>query len=92
MSAWIRARRARDFAAAIAFAERLLSYDDLREDALRELVAARYASSDRGGALAVYERFAARLGEALHVEPMAETIAMAEAIRAGACIGVQPRA
>lgn len=83
----VRARRARDFAAAIAFAERLLSYDDLREDALRELIAARYAASDRGGALAVYERFAARLGEALHVEPMAETIAMAEAIRAGACIG-----
>jgi len=80
----VRARRARDFAAGIAFAERLLSYDDLREDALRELIAARYASSDRGGALAVYERFVARLDEALHVEPMAETTAMAEAIRAHA--------
>lgn len=80
----IRARRSRDFAAAIAFAERLLAYDDLREDALRELIAARYAASDRSGALAVYERFAARLDGALQVEPMAETIAMAEAIRAHA--------
>ncbi|MBV8579704.1 MAG: AAA family ATPase [Candidatus Eremiobacteraeota bacterium] len=76
-------RRERDFAGAAAFAERLLAHDDLREDAMRELVAARYEGGDRSGALATYERFAARLRFDLHVEPMAETVALHDAVVAG---------
>jgi DNA-binding SARP family transcriptional activator/tetratricopeptide (TPR) repeat protein len=77
------ARKRRDFPAAIRYAERLLSHDDLREDALRELIAARYEEGDRSVALATYERFAMRLRESLDVEPMAETIALRDAIAAG---------
>ncbi|MDB5094594.1 MAG: hypothetical protein JWO85_2695 [Candidatus Eremiobacteraeota bacterium] len=79
----VAARRRRDFAAAIRSAERLLSYDDMREDALRELIGARYEDGDRSGALATYERFASRLREALDVEPMPETVALRDAIFAG---------
>ena len=75
-------RRERDFAAAGAYAERLLGHDDLREDAARELMAVRYESGDRGAALATYERFAARLRELLGVDPMPDTVALAAAIRA----------
>lgn len=77
------ARKRRDFSSAIRYAERLLSHDDLREDALRELVAARYEQGDRSAALATYERFAWRLREALDVVPMAETVALRDAIAAG---------
>jgi DNA-binding SARP family transcriptional activator len=79
----VAARRRRDFAAAIRYAERLLSHDDLREDALRDLIAARYEEGDRSGALATYERFALRLRDALDVDPMPETIALRDAIFAG---------
>jgi DNA-binding SARP family transcriptional activator len=79
----VAARRRRDFAAAIRYAERLLSHDDLREDSLRELIGARYEEGDRSGALATYERFALRLRDALDVEPMPETIALRDAIFAG---------
>jgi DNA-binding SARP family transcriptional activator len=76
-------RRARDFSAAIRYAERLLSYDDLREDALRELMSARYEEGDRSAALATYERFAWRLRETLDIAPMPETVALRDAIVAG---------
>ena len=76
-------RRARDFTAAIQYAERLLSYDDLHEDALRELMSARYEHGDRSVALATYERFAGRLRDALDVAPMPETVALRDAIAAG---------
>jgi DNA-binding SARP family transcriptional activator len=76
-------RRARDFTAAVQYAERLLSYDDLQEDALRELMSARYEQGDRSAALAVYERFAWRLRDALDIAPMPETVALRDAIAAG---------
>jgi DNA-binding SARP family transcriptional activator len=77
------ARKRRDFAAAVRYAERLLAHDDLREDALRELIAARYEEGDRAAALGTYERFVLRLRDALDVEPMPETIALGDAIAAG---------
>jgi DNA-binding SARP family transcriptional activator len=77
------ARKRRDFADAIRYAERLLSHDDLREDALRELIVAHYEEGDRSAALATYERFVSRLRDALEVEPMPETIALGDAIAAG---------
>ena len=75
-------RRERDFAAAASSAERVLAHDDLREDALRELIAARYESGERTTALATFERFAGRLRDALGVDPMPETVALVAAIRA----------
>ena len=75
-------RRARDFAAAATHAERLLALDDVREDALREAMAARYEAGDRAAALSMYERFTVRLQAALGVAPMPETVALAAAIRA----------
>jgi len=79
-------RLARDFPAAIAFAERLSVEDDLREDVVREIVTARYESGDRSGALAAFERFAGRLRDALGVEPSPETVALVAAVRAGALL------
>jgi predicted ATPase/DNA-binding SARP family transcriptional activator len=75
-------RRERDFLAAAGYAERLLAHDDLREDALRELMAARYESGDRTAALATYERFAARVRTELRADPTAETIALRDAVAA----------
>jgi len=77
------AGRRRDFAVAAGYAERLLALDDLRDDAVRHLMGARYESGDRSAALATYDRFAARLRAELDVEPMSETIALRDAIVAG---------
>ncbi len=77
------ARHARDFAGAIEHASKLLQGDAWREDALRELMAARYEHGDASGALAAYTAFAARLDAELRTEPMAETRALRDAIAAG---------
>ena len=45
------ARRNRDFPRAIARAQQLLSVDPWREDVVRRLIAVRYESGDRSGAL-----------------------------------------
>jgi DNA-binding SARP family transcriptional activator/tetratricopeptide (TPR) repeat protein len=79
-------RRDRDFAGAAVYAERLLIEDELREDAVREIMAARYQAGDRGSALATYDRFTARLSSALGVAPDAETTALAAAMRVGAAL------
>ena len=78
------AAAARDFAKSSTYAEAILAIDEFREDALRLLMADRYNSGDRSGALASYEKFAARLYEELQAEPMFETIALKEAIVADA--------
>lgn len=69
-------RAARDYAPAIAAAQRLLSDDPWREDVVRTLIALRHEAGDRAGALAEYERFAAALRADLDAEPMAETRAV----------------
>ena len=74
------ARRNREFDATIRYAERMLSVDEWREDALRLMMTARYESGDRSGALASYERFATRLRSEMGVEPMPETLALRAAI------------
>ncbi|HEY7981145.1 MAG TPA: AAA family ATPase [Candidatus Eremiobacteraceae bacterium] len=73
-------RSRRDYAAAIGCAQRLLIAEPWREDALRQLMAARYGSADAAGALAEYARFAERLLAEMHVEPMPETVAVRDAI------------
>lgn len=77
------ARHERDFATAVTRAEALLAADEWREDAVRELLAAKYEAGDRSGALAAYERFARRLHDDFASAPMAETTALRDAIRAG---------
>ncbi|MDB5026908.1 MAG: hypothetical protein JWO66_597, partial [Candidatus Eremiobacteraeota bacterium] len=73
-------RSAREFGPAIAAAQRLLADDPWHEDVLRTLIALRYESGDRSGALAEYERFARMLRDELGTEPMAETRAAYAAI------------
>ena len=68
-----RLRAARDYAPAIAAAQRLLADDPWREDVLRTLIRLRHEAGDRAGALQEYERFARVLRDELGTEPMAET-------------------
>jgi DNA-binding SARP family transcriptional activator len=75
-------RRALDYASAIAFAQSLLRLDPLREDALRLLMTLRFAAGDRAGALADFEAFGRLLRDELQTDPMPETVALREAIRA----------
>ena len=65
---------------AITYAVQLLAYDPLREDALRQLIALRYETGDRSGALQEYERYVQRLHTELAVDPMPETVALYEAV------------
>ena len=73
-------RARRDFGQAITYAAQLLAHDPLREDALRQLIALRYESGDRSGALQEYEHYVQRLRAELAVDPMPETIALYEAV------------
>ncbi len=75
-----RYRAAREFAAAIACATRILTTDPRREDTLRSVVAMRYESGDTAGALAEYDRFAKRLRDELAIAPMPETLALRQSI------------
>ena len=81
-----RARSRRDFARAIALAQRLLAVDPLREDIARQLIGVRYEAGDAAGALGEFEAFAKRLRDELGVEPMKETLALREAVRSGGAI------
>lgn len=84
------ARRHRDFPKAIARAQELLGVDQWREDVVRRLIAIRYESGDRAGALADYQRFAQTLRQELDIDPMPETIALREAIARDASIEPEP--
>lgn len=85
------ARAKRDLPSAVRFAERLLVEDEWREDALREWISAKYESGDRSGALAGYERFARRLREEFASDPMPETTALRDAVRAGIALPDDPQ-
>lgn len=84
-------RSARDHASALSYAQRILQIDEWREDVVRSLMAVRYESGDRAGALGAYERFARRLAEEMHVEPMPETVALRDAIVRNARVSVAAR-
>lgn len=73
-------RSRREFSDAVRYAQRLLAAEPFREDALRQLMAARYGSADASGALAEFDRFAERLRAEMRVEPMPETVAVRDAI------------
>ncbi|MBV8364045.1 MAG: AAA family ATPase, partial [Candidatus Eremiobacteraeota bacterium] len=74
-----RARRSLD--GAVRWSRKLLEYDPWREDAIRQLMLAKYEAGDRAGSIAEYEDFRHRLNEELHASPMSETVAIYEAIR-----------
>jgi DNA-binding SARP family transcriptional activator len=74
------ARHRLDFATAIKYAERILELDEWREDALRLAMSLRYESGDRTSALALYDRFAQRLGAEMGIDPMPETQALRDAV------------
>lgn len=69
-----------DYVQAIAYANRLLVHDPLREDAVRQVMSLHYESGNRAGALAEYARFERLLRQKLNVEPMPETRAWYETI------------
>lgn len=74
----LRCRRMPD--RALVCAQRLRELDPWREDTLREVMALRYESGDRSGALAEFERFTAEVAVELGVAPMPETRALYEAL------------
>ncbi len=59
-----------------------LEFDPLQEEAYRRLMRVQLALGDATAALQVYATCRARLAEELQVEPSAETVALAEHIRA----------
>ncbi len=76
----LRERSERNYPRALEYACRLLTHDPLREDTVRQLMALRYETGDRAGALREYELFTRRLRHDLAVEPMPETTTMYESI------------
>ena len=84
-------RSARDHSSALSYAHRVLQIDEWREDVVRAVMAVRYESGDRAGALGTFERFARRLAEEMHVDPMPETVALRDAIVRNAAISVAAR-
>ncbi len=76
----LRCRSERDYSRALEYAGHLLAHDPLREDTVRQLMALRYETGDRAGALREYEQFARRLRQELAVEPMPETMALYDSI------------
>src|SRR5713226_5610354 len=67
---------------AIATLTRWLALDPLAEEAYRRLMRVHLALGDASAALQVYATCRARLAEALQIAPSADTIALAERIRA----------
>ncbi|HZV77080.1 MAG TPA: AAA family ATPase [Candidatus Babeliales bacterium] len=79
-------RSQRNFAKAAAYASELLRHEPLREDALRQLMAARYEAGDASGALAEFDRFKTELRAEIGAEPMPETIALRDLIIRGVAL------
>lgn len=75
-----RMQRGGDLAAAIAYAQTALRHDPMREDVVRQVMALRFASGDRAGALQEYHRFEQQLRLELEVAPMVETSALYDSI------------
>lgn len=84
-------RGTRDLTRAAHFAQRMLAADPWREDAVRQLMAVRYESGDRGGAIAAYQQFERRLRDEMGVEPMPETAALRDLVLRNAPLPVLPQ-
>ncbi|MBV8531685.1 MAG: AAA family ATPase, partial [Candidatus Eremiobacteraeota bacterium] len=83
------ARRDGDLTAALRFAQRLLTLDPWREDAIRHAMELRYALGDRAGAIAEFDGFASRLSRDLDASPMPETVACYESLLGDAPVLLQ---
>lgn len=62
-----------DYGRALEHGERILSYDNTRERAHRQMMRLYWLLGDRSAALAQYKRCAQILQESLHLRPMAQT-------------------
>lgn len=74
------ARRNANLPLALETARKVLAVDPWREDIVRRIIAMRYASGDRAGALREYADFCKRLKAEMGADPMPETVAVAERI------------
>ena len=74
------ARRNANLPLALETARKVLAVDPWREDIVRRIIAMRYASGDRAGALREYADFSKRLQAEMGADPMPETVAVAERI------------
>ncbi len=72
-----------DWPVAVAWARRLVAHDPLNEEAHRLLITLYYASGNRAAALQQFEHCQHLLREQLDVAPMAETLALRDAIVRG---------
>jgi DNA-binding SARP family transcriptional activator/Flp pilus assembly protein TadD/TolB-like protein len=84
--------RSGDVRGAIDLVERVAELEPLDESVVRRLIDLLDDSGDHARALAVYERFSARLAQDLRAEPSAETITRVEAIRSRRYPVVEPAA
>ena len=80
-------RKRGDVRRAIEMARKILEVDPWREDVVRRVVALRYESGDAAGAISEYRHFTARLRDELGVDPMRETVALAERVAKGDVAG-----
>jgi len=74
--------RAGDLAGAAVALAGVVKLDPIDESAIRRLIALHDRSGDRARALDTYERFRARLAGEFEAEPAAETVELADTIRA----------
>ncbi|HML20455.1 MAG TPA: BTAD domain-containing putative transcriptional regulator [Aggregatilinea sp.] len=79
-----------DWPAVLTYAHRLLELDPLQEVAHRALMTAHAATGDRSAALRVYQQCVKALDEELGADPLPETTALYEAIRAGEMVSAIP--
>ena len=80
-------RKRGDVTRAIEMARKILEVDPWREDVVRRVVALRYESGDAAGAISEYRQFTARLRDEMGVDPMRETVALAERVAKGDVAG-----
>ena len=80
-------RKRGEFTRAIEVARKILEADPWREDIVRRIVALRYESGDAAGAISEYRTFESRLREEMGVDPMPETVALAERVVRGDIAG-----
>ncbi len=76
-------RKSGELSRAIEVARKVLEADPWREDIVRRIVALRYELGDAAGAISEYRAFESRLREEMGVEPMPESVALAERVMRG---------
>lgn len=74
------AQKRSSYVEALQYAQLILAADPWREDAVRTIMGTRMLLGDRAGAMAEYDRFAARLRDELQTRPLGETTQVYERI------------